>query len=196
MTVPAGSQALRAFPIACVVISLDARPGRGSDAGGDAPCWAGEVERAEAVRRVVETAAHASASPIIAVLPAGTEVPLPARAIPSANGGSDLALRIGIAQLANTVVAGVLVWPIEEADVALETALAVLDAAKRTGAPIVAPLSHGTDGWPLYFGRDIWRELLTTPGGARALLQQGRSAVHRVAVALPVGAPNSVGRED
>ena len=196
MTVPSASPAQRAFPIACVVISRDALAAAAGEAGGDSPCWAGEVERAESVRRVVDGAVHAGASPIIAVLPAGVDVPPPARAITSARGGSDLALRIGIAQLANTVVVGTLIWPIEEADISLETALAVLDAAKRTNASIVVPGASGVEGWPLYFARDGWRELLTTPGGVRAVLQQSRAAVDRIAVTTPVVAPNSAGRED
>jgi CTP:molybdopterin cytidylyltransferase MocA len=193
MTAP--TLATGAFPIACVVISLDALAVRASDQGGDSPCWAGEVERAEQLRRVVEVASHAGAAPIVAVLPSGIEVPAAARAIASDRGGSDLALRLGLAQLANTSVTGTLVWPLEAADVGLETALAVLDAAKRTGAPIVAPHSRGADGWPLYFARDAWRELMTTPGGARVVLRQG-SSVHRVTIDSGVELSDFAGRED
>ena len=192
MSVPAESGAVRAFPVACVVLSLDAVAHDASEAG-DAPCWAAGAERADRLRRVVDLAAQAGASPIIASLPPGLDVPVPARGIVNAKGGGDLALRAGVAQLANTPVVGTLVWPIEDADVELEVALAVLDAAKRTGAALVAPLAHGVERWPLFFARHTWRELLTTPGGARAVLRLDASRVHRIATDPVVGAPD--GRE-
>jgi CTP:molybdopterin cytidylyltransferase MocA len=189
MSERADSGAVRAFPVACVVLSLDAIARGESNAGGDAPCWAADVERAGCVRSIVEAAAHAGVEPIIASLPPGLEAPSPARVVVNTKGGGDLALRAGVAQLANTPAVGTLVWPLEEADAGLEVALAVLDAAKRTGAPIVAPVIEGADRWPVYFARDSWRELLTTPGGARAVLRHDASRVHRIATGAGIGAP-------
>jgi CTP:molybdopterin cytidylyltransferase MocA len=193
MSVPAESGAVRAFPVACVVLSLDMLAYAASEAG-DAPCWAADAERAERARRVVDAAAHAGASPIIASLPAGLEIPAPARGVRITKGGGDLALRAGVAQLANTPAVGTLVWPIEEADAGVEVALAVIDAAKRTGAALVAPVIQGVDGWPLFLGRQMWRELLTTPGGVRAVLRLDASRVHRIAADAAVGTPD--GGED
>ena len=188
--------AQRVFPIACVIVSLEGMPSRESVEGGDAACWASAVEREEHLHRVVEAAVQVGASPIIAALPTGAKAPSPARTVVSAKGGAETALRLGASQLANTTVRGLLLWPLEAADDDLTTALAVVDAAKRTGAPVVAPQTAGAETWPVFFARDTWRELLTTPGGARAVMRLYESRLHRVAIDSGAGVPAPAPNED
>jgi CTP:molybdopterin cytidylyltransferase MocA len=186
--------ATAAFPVACVILSLEAVPGREAMEGGDAACWAAAVERDERVRLLVDAAVQLGISPIVAVMPPGATAPSPARVVTTAKGGADTALRLGASQMANTMVRGLLVWPLEVADGSLTAALAVVDAAKRTRSPVVVPETDGEDGWPVFFARDTWRELLTTAGGARALIRLYESRLHRVAIdsgaRVPAPGPN------
>jgi molybdenum cofactor cytidylyltransferase len=134
---------------------------------------------------VVERCATAGADPIIAVVPPDVVVPAPARGVVNAHatGEQVKSLRLGIAQLANTAVRGVLVWPVDHPFAHELSAMAVVDAARRTGAPIVVPVHGGRRGHPVWFARDTWRELTTVAdGGARAVVQSDRARVHEVSV--------------
>ncbi len=65
----------------------------------------------------------------------------------------------------------------------LETVLAVIDGARRTGAPIVRPQFEGEHGHPVFFHRDTWRELMTVAdGGARAVVHAYGTRVAHVDV--------------
>ncbi len=122
---------------------------------------------------VVEHCATSGADPVIAVVAAGTAVPSPARAVVNSKPNAEqvTSLRLGLAQLANTDVEGALVWPVDHPFASAESALAVVDAARRTGAPIVVPVHEGTRGHPVWFARATWRELMTVAdGGARAVV--------------------------
>lgn len=135
---------------------------------------------------VIEGCATCGADPIVAVVPPDTMVPVPARAVVNARATDEqvTSLRLGLAQLANTAAAGALVWPVDH-PFALETsAMAVIDAARRTGAPIVVPVTDGGRGHPVWFARETWRELMTVAdGGARAVVRAYGARVHEVPVA-------------
>lgn len=135
---------------------------------------------------VIAGAQTSGADPIIAVVPPETAVPSPARAVVNARAKDQqvVSLRLGLAQLANTDVQGVLVWPVDHPFVHDTSALAVVDAARRTDAPIVVPVHDGKRGHPVWFARETWRELMTVPdGGARAVVHAYGDRVHEVAVA-------------
>jgi len=67
--------------------------------------------------------------------------------------------------------------------VTLESVLALVDAARRTGATIAVPTFEGRRGHPTFFYRDVWRELMTVPdGGARAVVRAERARVAEVPV--------------
>ncbi|MEK7239818.1 MAG: nucleotidyltransferase family protein [Gemmatimonadota bacterium] len=122
---------------------------------------------------VVEHCRTAGADPVIAVVPPGTDAPAGARAVVNSKPQAEqvTSLRLGLAQLANTDAAGVLVWPVDHPFARAESALAVVDAARRTGAPIVVPVTDEGRGHPVWFARETWRELMTvTDGGARAVV--------------------------
>ncbi|MCX5761887.1 MAG: nucleotidyltransferase family protein [Gemmatimonadetes bacterium] len=134
---------------------------------------------------VVEHCLTSGADPVIAVVPPDTEVPAGARAVVNARAKDEQvkSLRLGLAQLTNTDAAGVLVWPVDHPFARAESAMAVVDAARRTGAPIVVPVSDGGRGHPVWFARETWRELMTVAdGGARAVVRSYGARVLEVPV--------------
>jgi len=81
-------------------------------------------------------------------------------------------------------VTSALLWPVDHPFVSLESVLAILDAARRTGAHIVVPVHESRRGHPAWFHRDTWRELMTvSDGGARAVIHADPSRVSQVQVA-------------
>lgn len=123
---------------------------------------------------IAEACAAAGLSPIVAVVP--PEIPVStgvtAVANPDAAGEQVTSVRRGLMRLANTPVTAAIVWPVDHPFVTVESVLAILDTARKTGAPIVVPEFDGRRGHPVYFHRDTWRELLTVAdGGARAVVR-------------------------
>ncbi|MBI3792706.1 MAG: nucleotidyltransferase family protein [Gemmatimonadetes bacterium] len=175
--------AARAHPVACVVLAAGAGTRFGE------PKATAEWRAGERFLDAVCTAARwAGADPIVAVVPPGVAVPDGVRAVvnPDAGGEQVASLRLGLAQLANSPAEGVLVWPVDHPAARVESALAVIDAARRTGARIVVPQHGGRGGHPAWFHRDTWRELVTVKdGGARAVVQADPSRVAHVAVDDP-----------
>ncbi len=134
---------------------------------------------------VVEHCRTCGADPLIAVVPPDAAVPDGARAVVNSRAKDEqiTSLRLGLAQLANTSAAGVLVWPVDHPFALATSAMAVVDAARRTGAPIVVPVTDGGRGHPVWFARETWRELMTVAaGGARAVVHAYGARVHEVTV--------------
>ena len=134
---------------------------------------------------IVETARNAGLDPIVAVLPPDVTVAEGVRVVVNAKAESEqiVSVRLGLGQLLNTPVTAALLWPVDHPFVELESVLAVLDAARRTGAPIVVPKYDGRRGHPTYFHRDIWVELMSVAdGGARAVVHGEPVRVHEVEV--------------
>ncbi len=134
---------------------------------------------------VVEHCVTSGADPVLVVAPPGVMVPDGARVVvnPRATAEQVISLRLGLAQLANTSVGGVLVWPVDHPFAQATSALAVVDAAQRTGAPIVVPVHEGKRGHPVWFARETWRELMTVAdGGARAVVHAYGARVVEVPV--------------
>lgn len=170
----------RAFPVAAVIVGA----GAGTRFGG--PKAAAMLpDGRRFLDAVCATAAEAGLAPIIAVLPPGIAAPAGVGAV--VNGKPDgeqvVSVRLGLAQLANHPVVGAVVWPVDHPFVSLESVIAIVDAAKRTGAPIVTPEFEGHRAHPVFFHRDTWRELLTVAeGGARAVVRSYGERVATVAV--------------
>lgn len=170
---------MKSFPFAAVVPAA----GAGTRFGG--PKAVAMIEPGvRFIDRVVALAVDAGADPVIAVLPKGVDAPRPARAVvgnPSAE--QIVSLRQGLMQLANSVAEATLVWPVDHPFVSLESVLAVLDAYKRTRAPIVIPVYEKRRGHPGLFARDTWRELMTVQeDGARGVIHAYGDRVIEVAV--------------
>jgi len=134
---------------------------------------------------VVELCLTTGAAPVIVVVPPGVAVPDGVRAVINGRATDEqvTSLRLGLAQLTNTDVRGALVWPVDHPFVLATSAMAVVDAARRTAAPIVVPVHGGRRGHPVWFARETWRELVTVAdGGARAVVHAYGARVHEVAV--------------
>lgn len=134
---------------------------------------------------VVEHCLTCGADPLIAVVPPEVDVPAGARAVVNRRATEEQvkSLRLGLAQLASTAVQGVLVWPVDHPFASATSAMAVIDAARRTGAPITVPVHGGKRGHPVWFARETWRDLMTVPtGGARAVVHAYGDRVHEIAV--------------
>jgi molybdenum cofactor cytidylyltransferase len=173
---------VKSFPFAAVVLGA----GAGTRFGG--PKAEAMVEPGvRFIDRVVALAADAGADPVIAVLPKGVGAPRPARAVVgNAAAEQIVSLRQGLMQLANSVAEAALVWPVDHPFVSLESVLAVLDAFKRTRAPIVIPLFDNRRGHPGLFARDTWRELMTVQqDGARGVIHAYGHRVMEVVVPDP-----------
>lgn len=170
----------RAFPVAAVIVGAGAGTRFGEPkAGAHLP------DGRRFVDAVASVAAAAGLSPIVGVLPPGIPAPPGVEQVvnPDARGEQIKSLRLGLSRLANTSVAGAVAWPVDHPFVTLETLLAILDAARRTGAPIVVPAHEGRRGHPAFFHRDTWRDLLTVAdGGARAVVRAYGSRVEVVRV--------------
>lgn len=136
------------------------------------------------VDRVAAVASEAGAGTIIAVLPPGIGRPLGTQFV---RGDPDaeqiVSLRLGLAQLANTSVAGVLVWPVDHPHVSRATVIAVIEEFRRAQAPIVIPTFGGRRGHPSLFARETWRELMTVErDGARGVIHAYGARVAEVEV--------------
>lgn len=175
-----GVKALRAFPVAAVIV------GAGAGRRFGLPKALAQLRDG---RRFIDVIADllgtAGLDPIVAVLPSGVSAPTSTRAVANANPGSEqiVSLRIGLAQLTNSPVIGAVVWPVDHPFVHLESVLALLDGARRSGAHIVIPTHDGRRGHPTFFHREIWRELMTVQsGGARAVIRAAPERVAEIAV--------------
>jgi len=83
----------------------------------------------------------------------------------------------------------VLVWPVDLPHVRVTTVERILEAHRRTKAPIVVPALGERRGHPVIWGSQMFEELLEDPAatrdGARAILREHRSEVVSVAVDDP-----------
>lgn len=146
--------ASRAYPFAALVLAHDAT-------ADDAP----------RVATLARTAADVGATPVIVAAPPELELPDGVRATRTRPGGPAIAaIRLGMAQLTNSVSVAALLVPLRTREDSLVALLALVDAAKRTADAIVAfetrPLGEST----LVVPRDAWLELVT-------LGEQGLDAV-------------------
>lgn len=170
----------RENPVALVIIGA----GAGTRFGGPKA----EAKMADGGRfldAIVSVAKSAGLAPIVAVLPPGVSAPAGVRTVVNANPKSEqiASARLGLAQLTSAPVTSALLWPVDHPFVNLESVLAILDAARRTGAHIVVPVHAGRRGHPAWFHRDTWRELMTVAdGGARAVIRADPSRVGEVEV--------------
>jgi CTP:molybdopterin cytidylyltransferase MocA len=170
----------RANPVALVIIGA----GAGTRFGGP-KAQATLADGRRFLDAIVETAKDAMLDPIVAVLPPAIEAPAGVRVVVNANPASEqiVSARLGLAQLTNAPVTSAMLWPVDHPFVRLESVLAILDAARRTGAHVVVPVCESRRGHPAWFHRDTWRELMTVAhGGARAVIHADPSRVSEVNV--------------
>lgn len=126
----------------------------------------------ETARRIAEDAAELDAG--IAVNPAAESQQVDS-------------LRIGLAALPPQAEAAV-VAPVDVPDVSGALVRAVVDAYRRTGAPITLPAREGRHGHPVLFARRVFGELSRPelPQGARTVIHAHAAELAEVPVdALP-----------
>ena len=114
--------------------------------------------------RILELArmvADAGAAPVIVAAP--PDVALEGlRVVRTRPQGTEIAaIRLGMAQLTNTVARAVLLVPVDAASTTLTSLLALVDAAKRAEGAMVALEGATLDRSPLVVPRDAWLELVT-----------------------------------
>ena len=175
-----------AFPVAVVIV--------GAGAGtrfGEPKAFAMLPDGRTFLEAVAQTARDAGLQSIVAVLPprdAAKETDAVTRGLTvvrNANprGEQIVSVRLGLTALVGNPAIGALIWPVDHPFPSLTSVLAVIDAAKRTGAPFVVPTFEERRGHPLFAHRDTWRELLTVAdGGARAVVRGYGGRVAEVVV--------------
>lgn len=126
--------------------------------------------------------ADAGATPVVVAAPPDVELGS-VRVVRTRRGGTPIAaIRLGMAQLTNTVARAVLLLPSEAHGVTLTALLTLVDAAKRSAGEIIAFDGAPLDRSPLLVPRDAWLELVTVgEGGMDAVA--ARRAVVRVEAA-------------
>lgn len=145
---------VQAFPFAALVLAHDA-------AEPDAP----------RVAELARAAAEAGAMPVVVAARFDLELPASARLVRTRAGGSAIAaIRVGMAQLTNTVARAAIVAHHDARQSSLIALLALIDAAGRSTDAIVAFEQAALDGGVLVVPRDAWLELVT-------LGENGMSAV-------------------
>lgn len=135
----------RVFPFAGLLIAPDATP-------------ADSIRIADLARVM----ADAGASPVVGAVAPSVDPPAEMRVVRTRPQGSAIAaIRLGMAQLANTVAQAVLLAPLGAEPASLVALLALVDAAKRDVRAIVAFDDASLDSSPLLVPRDGWLELVT-----------------------------------
>ena len=92
---------------------------------------------------------------------------------PEPERGQLSSLQAGLRAIAHPGTCGMLVTLVDVPLVSTETVRALLDAHRRTRAPVVRPLRHGRHGHPVIFDRSVFEELRHAEGGsgAKAVVQ-------------------------
>jgi len=135
----------QAYPIAALVLGHDADP-----------------SRAVALGTLAAAAHNVGATPVVAAVPPGIELPAPTRMVRTRPSGSRIsAIRLGMAQLANSPARVVLLLPHTGEAPSLVELLALIDASKRAPDAVVALAGASLDESPVLVPRDAWLELVT-----------------------------------
>jgi len=126
-------------------------------------------------------AADTGAAPVVVAAPPGVELGSARVARTRPEGTPIAAIRLGMAQLTNSVARAVLLLPHEADGATLVALLALLDGGKRSEGAMVALEGAALDRSPLLVPRDAWLELVTLgEGGMDAVA--ARRGVTRVSI--------------
>ena len=125
---------------------------------------------------LARTLADAGASPVVVALSPDAAAPPGARVVRTRTHGSAIAaMRLGMAQLTNTVARAVLLVPLHAEPASLVTLLALVDAAKRDEQAMIAFSNADLDESAVLLPRDGWLELVTVgEGGMNAVAARRR----------------------
>ena len=169
--------------IGCVILAAGAGSRFGEPkAGAKLPSGARFVDA------VARAAHNAGISHIVAVIHPEVDPPPGIRHVVNNQPASEqiVSLRLGLAQLVNTPVRGALVWPVDYPYVRDETVVTILDNVQNDAPLIARPTFENRHGHPVYFARDVWRDLVTEQqGGARAVVHRFTADVTDIPVDDP-----------
>lgn len=114
------------------------------------------------VAELARTVADAGASPVVVALAPDVAAPPGTRVVRTrAQVSAIAAMRLGMAQLTNTVARAVLLVPLNADRASLVALLALVDAAKRDEQAVVAFENAGLNESAMLVPRDAWLELVT-----------------------------------
>jgi len=118
---------------------------------------------------------------------AGLDVRFATNPRPQDGQGSSIA--VGVAALPPWTRAALIALG-DQPRVPIDVAPKLLEAWKRTGKPIVAPVYQGTQGTPVLFAADVFAELRALSGdsGAKSVVQARRDRVELLAIDVPMPA--------
>ena len=136
----------QAFPLAALVLGHDADP-----------------SRTAALGALAATARDVGATPVVVAVPPGIELAPPARVVRTRASGARIgAIRLGMAQLANSPARVVLLLPHSDgAPPSVVELLSLIDASKRAPEALIAVTGASLDDSPVLIPRDAWLELVT-----------------------------------
>ena len=140
------------------------------------------------VDQIVATAQEAGISDIVAVMHPDVTPPIGIRSVVNTKPTSEqiVSLRMGLAQLVNIPVNGTLVWPVDHPHVQTSSITTLLNFVREKSPLIARPAYQGQHGHPVYFSRDVWRELVTVAeGGAREVVHRNAAEALEVEVSDP-----------
>ena len=122
--------------------------------------------------------ADAGASPVVVALRPDVDAPPGTRVVRTRpHGAAIAAVRLGMAQLTNTVARAVLLVPLRAERVTLLALLALVDAAKLDDQAIVAFSNAVLDESAVLLPRDAWLELVTVGEGGMDVVAARRRVV-------------------
>ncbi|HTI06356.1 MAG TPA: nucleotidyltransferase family protein [Gemmatimonadales bacterium] len=108
---------------------------------------------------------------------------------PEPDTGQIASLRLALRAVQALQPSAILVWPVDLPHVRVTTVERVLEAHRRSKAPIVVPMFGERRGHPVIWGASLFEELLTsetaTDEGARAVLRAHQAEVAQVPVDDP-----------
>lgn len=108
---------------------------------------------------------------------------------PDVDGGPIASLRCALTALAPIGPGAIIVWPVDLPHVRIDTVERLIEAHRRSGAPVVVPTFAERRGHPVIWDARLFSELETsesaTRDGARAVLHDHESDVLGVAVDDP-----------
>src|SRR6478736_2673823 len=123
----------QAFPIAALVLGHDAEP-----------------SRTAAIIALAAMARDLGAAPVVVAVPPGIELPAPARVVRTRESGPRIgAIRLGMAQLANSPARVVLLLPLSDSAPSIVSLLSLIDASKRAPDALVAFAGASLDDSPV-----------------------------------------------
>jgi CTP:molybdopterin cytidylyltransferase MocA len=140
------------------------------------------------LQAIIEASTAAGLSPCCVVVAEDHHITLPDNALqgvlvvrnPDVSTGPIGSAVLGVRAVLNHPVDAALLWHVDQPHVAVSTVQALADRFRARGAAIVVPSYRGRWGHPIIVGREVFPEVLASPGNG--LREVVRAVPERVAV--------------